>query len=163
MTPQHQLRLPGLLLVRARKMQSCRRQFKPAWQTPQRRLLQPPALAALPGHVPCSLPAMVTREGRVETWPCTILDYSETAIRAVLVDPNGRWPRFDRGRLANLRFQPNPDKPPVSLRCSCIKSRGTEAVFRMDYIVRGETVLPFEIIDAMEIKIDLINSGGSAY
>ena len=51
----------------------------------------------------------------------------------------------------------------MSLRCSCIKSRGTEAVFRMDYIVRGEVVLPFEIVDAMEIKIDLINSGGSAY
>jgi hypothetical protein len=114
-------------------------------------------------RVPCSLPAIVTREGRVETWPCTILDYSETAIRAVLVDPNGRWPRFDRGRLANLRFQPNPEKPAVSLRCSCIKSRGTEAVFRMDYIVRGEVVLPFEIVDAMEIKIDLINAGGAAF
>lgn len=113
-------------------------------------------------RIPCHCPAEVTRDDSEHLWAATVLDYSETSMRLRLNHDEDKWPRFDKGRLANIRFSPSPDKPPVMLRCTCLKSREREAIFRMDYIVRDAGIMPFETVDALEIKIDLMKAAESA-
>ena len=107
-------------------------------------------------RIPCHCPAEVTRDDSEQLWAATVLDYSESSMRLRLDHDDAKWPRFDKGRLANIRFSPAPDKPPLMLRCTCLKARDREAIFRMDYIVRAAGIMPFETVDALEIKIDLM-------
>jgi hypothetical protein len=108
-------------------------------------------------RIPCSMPAVITRDSDSSSLVATVLDYSDSAMRVLLDDTHADWPVAGSNALVTIEFQTSAERDPVQLQCRCTKARDGERVLRMEQIVRDGAAQPFTNVDSLEIKIDLMH------
>ncbi|NIB41231.1 PilZ domain-containing protein [Pseudomaricurvus alkylphenolicus] len=108
-------------------------------------------------RVETSLVVTVCKNGKETVTTAYLLDFSEEAMRLALDTEGEEWPEFGKKDFLLVGLKTAPDKPLVKLRCECVATRGVDRVFRMTHILRHGKSAPFEMLDALEIKIDLMN------
>lgn len=108
-------------------------------------------------RVSANIAVTLCKNGKETVMPAQLIDFSEKSIRLALDSADDRWPEFSKKDFALVGIKSALDKPLVKLKCQCIKERGEERIFEMTHIVRHGKTTPMEMIDALEIKIDLMN------
>lgn len=89
-----------------------------------------------------------------------MLDFSERALRLSTIGNHGDWPTFGKDLSVIIEFVPDVDKPVVKLECQLLFDRGDERVYQIQRIYRKGEFVPFDSIDALGIKLDLLNFVG---
>jgi len=98
-----------------------------------------------------------SKNGTETVMTAELQDFSEETIRLVLDGDGQQWPKFGKKDYLLVGMKTSVDKPLVKLRCECVGERGEGRVFRMTHMMRHGKPEPFEMLDALEIKIDLMN------
>lgn len=98
-----------------------------------------------------------SKNGTETVMTAELQDFSEETIRLVLESENDSWPKFGKKDFLLVGLKTSVDKPLVKLRCECVSERGDGRVFKMTHIMRHGKPEVFEMLDALELKIDLMN------
>ncbi|MGH1371510.1 MAG: hypothetical protein ACRBBW_05715 [Cellvibrionaceae bacterium] len=99
----------------------------------------------------------VSKNGTETVMTAELQDFSEETLRLELEQESDVWPKFGKKDFLLVGLKPSMDKPLLKLRCECVGERGEGRVFKMTHIMRHGKAEPFEMLDALEIKIDLMN------
>ncbi len=108
-------------------------------------------------RVEANLSVTVCKNGTENIFPAMLLDFSEKSLRLALDRPGDSWPALGKKDFVLIGMKSSLEKPLFKLRCNLIGERGDERVFEMTHIIRQGNSAPFEMIDALEIKIDLMH------
>lgn len=85
-------------------------------------------------------------------------DFSEECICLRLASEElESWPEFGKKDFLLVGMKASVDKPLVKLRCDFVEQRGEDRLFKMTHIFKQGKPTPFQMLDALEIKIDLMN------
>lgn len=128
-----------------------------------------PALGTVQEYEPRSetrihthLPAHFHFNGGSEFIRTYVLDFSESAMRLGLMDEGKEWPTFTKKDMGVLCMKLAKDSPVIKLECQCVDKRGNERIFKVNKISRQGQFIPFSKLDALEMKVNLMNLFGES-
>lgn len=128
-----------------------------------------PALGTMQEYEPRSetrintnLPGHFHFNGGSEFIRTYILDFSESAMRLGLMDDGVQWPNFGKKDMGVLCMKLAKDSPVIKLECQCVDQRGNERIFKVRKISRQGQFIPFTKLDALEMKVNLMNLFGES-
>jgi hypothetical protein len=104
------------------------------------------------------LPIKISSEESGEIIEAQMLDFSEAAIRIGLSNMNDKWPTYGKKNNPIISFTVPGTPAPMTLECKCTDVRGMERIFEIEKVKRQGQFLPFTDIDALELKINLLNA-----
>ena len=108
-------------------------------------------------RIGAQLPILLHKEGREVLVPGVVLDFSEYFLKVSMQSPQVPWPELTRKDFVILDFSVADDKPQIKLRCKCIRECGANRVFEIKEIYRQSEFVTFQMIDAMQLKIELMH------
>lgn len=121
-------------------------------------------LESLEGHEPRAqprvetrMPATVCRDGSDKVLPAFILDVSEFYMRLMLDHSESGWPPLSAKHFVLISLKPWPDRPVLKLHCHFVREAGGERVFEIVQVLKQDKFIPFEMLDAIELKIALMS------
>lgn len=101
-------------------------------------------------------PVTICYEGSDTVLPAFIVDVSEFFLRVALDPEDRKWPALADKNLVHIALKPWPNKPMLKLKCHFIRDAGGERVFEIDQQLKQGKYIAFEMLDAIELKIALM-------
>lgn len=109
-------------------------------------------------RIDADLCVTASKNGSENPITARLKDFSEEYVCLHLDDDELEpWPEFGKKDFLLVGMKTSIDKPLVKLRCEFIEQRGAERVFKMTHIFKQGKQVAFQMLDALEIKIDLLN------
>ena len=108
-------------------------------------------------RISTQIPILLHKEGEEVIVPGLVQDISEYFLNVSLQPPQIPWPELTRKDSVIIAFSASEDKPQIKLRCMCVRKNGANRVFEITEIYRQSEFVTFQMIDAMQLKIELMH------
>lgn len=108
-------------------------------------------------RVHTALPVNILVDDEREFLEAEMLDFSESAIRIGLRNPQDAWPNYGKKDKPVISFTVPITNALLTIECHCSAERGLERIFEIERIKRQGQFVVFTDIDALELKINLLS------
>lgn len=110
-------------------------------------------------RVETHFPVTLCKNGEGAVLPAVVQDVSEFIMRVSLSSEDDRWPKLRKRDFVVVHTLAIDDQPSLTLKCECLREYGHARVLKIIQVEKQGKFVTFEMIDAMELKINLLHHG----